>query len=100
MAGYWISQIRLYPSTPLPSQSRRFWRHLEPAVDAYFGKRDSIHTKGMRLKRVTLARRQAINAKLADQYRLGHSCNLGDEMPGLAEDVQSEVLYKLTIQQK
>ena len=54
----------------------------------------------MRLKRVTLARRQAINAKLADQYRLGHSCNLRDEMPGLAEDVQSEVLYKLTIKQK
>jgi RNA-directed DNA polymerase len=33
--------------------------------DVYFGRRDSIHTKRRRLKGVTLARRQAINAKLA-----------------------------------
>ena len=33
--------------------------------DAYSAKRDSIHTKRRRLKGVTLARRQAINAKLA-----------------------------------
>jgi hypothetical protein len=31
----------------------------------YFGRRDSIHTRRRRLKGVTLARRQAINAKLA-----------------------------------
>ena len=33
--------------------------------DVYFGRRDSIHTQRRRLKGVTLARRQAINAKLA-----------------------------------
>ena len=33
--------------------------------DVYFGRRDSIHTRRRRLKGVTLARRQAINAKLA-----------------------------------
>ena len=33
--------------------------------DVYFGRRDSIHTKRRRLKGVTLARRQVINAKLA-----------------------------------
>ncbi len=33
--------------------------------DVYFGRRDSIHTKRRRLKGVALARRQAINAKLA-----------------------------------
>ena len=33
--------------------------------DVCFGRRDSIHTKRWRLQGVTLARRQAINAKLA-----------------------------------
>ena len=33
--------------------------------DVYLGRRDSIHTRRRRLKGVTLARRQAINAKLA-----------------------------------
>ena len=33
--------------------------------DAYFGRRDSIHIRRRRLKGVTLARRQAINARLA-----------------------------------
>jgi transposase InsO family protein len=47
--------------------SRRYHEALGNVTpeDVYFGKRDSIHTKRRRLKGVTLARRQAINAKLA-----------------------------------
>jgi hypothetical protein len=33
--------------------------------DVYFGRRDSIHTKGRKLKGKTLARREVINAQLA-----------------------------------
>ena len=39
-------------------------------VDVHFGRRDFIHTPGRRLKGVTPARRQTINAKLAEQHRL------------------------------
>ena len=47
--------------------SRRYHEALGNVTpdDGYFGRRDSIHTKRRRLQGVTLARRQAINAKLA-----------------------------------
>ena len=47
--------------------SRRYHEGLGNVTpdDVYFGRRDSIHTKRRRLQGVTLARRQAINAKLA-----------------------------------
>ncbi len=52
---------------PLEVHSRRYHEALGNVTpdDVYFGRRDSIHTKRRRLQGVTLARRQAINAKLA-----------------------------------
>ncbi len=47
--------------------SRRYHEALGNVTpeDVYFERRDSIHSKRRRLQGVTLARRQAINAKLA-----------------------------------
>ena len=72
--------------------SRRYHEALGNVTpdDVYFGRRDSIHTRRRRLKGVTLARRQVINAKLArSASALTVVLTWKPKCPILAEDVHS-----------